>query len=31
MPDPAVANLPPGRLPATQSLDIILIRLGHRE
>ena len=31
MPDPTIANLPTGRLPATQSLDVILIRLGHRE
>lgn len=29
MPDPAIADLPPGRLPATQSLDIVLVGLGH--
>jgi len=29
MPDPAVADLPPGRLPATQSLDVVLVGLGH--
>ena len=29
MSDPAVADLPTGRLPATQSLDVILIRLRH--
>jgi hypothetical protein len=29
--DPAIANLPTGRLPATQSLDVILVGLGHRE
>ena len=31
MPDPAITNLPTGRLPATQSLDVILVGLGHRE
>jgi hypothetical protein len=29
MPDPTIADLPAGRLPATKSLDIILIRLRH--
>ena len=31
MSDPAIADLPAGRLPATESLDVILIRLRHRE
>ncbi len=31
MPDPAIADLPAGRLPATESLDVILIRLRHTE
>jgi hypothetical protein len=31
MPDPAIADLPAGRLPAAESLDVILIRLRHRE
>jgi hypothetical protein len=30
MPDPAIADLPPGRLPATESLDVVLVGLGHR-
>ena len=29
MPDPAIADLPPGRLPATESLDVVLVGLGH--
>jgi hypothetical protein len=31
MSDPAIADLPPGRLPATESLDVVLVRLRHRE
>jgi len=31
MSDPAIADLPAGRLPATESLDVILIRLRHTE
>ena len=30
MSDPAIADLPPGRLPATESLDVVLVGLGHR-
>jgi hypothetical protein len=31
MSDPAIADLPPGRLPTTQSLDVVLVWLGHTE
>jgi hypothetical protein len=31
MPNTAIADFSTGRLPATESLDVILVGLGHRE